>query len=210
MRKKKERFDRLVEEAATCRFCPRMAEEKAVLGHANGDINAPILFVAEAPGRLGAARTGIPFHGDRSGDNFEELLAHIGLTRKDVFITNAVLCNPLNNGNNRPPTKAEISNCSYFLQSLLNLLTPRLVVTLGAVGLEAVNRWNGSRFRLREQVARPIKTPRFILLPLYHPSPRVVHTVRTMPQQKRDFKKILQYLTVTSDRRHPNALHSAS
>ena len=204
MRKKKEQFDRLAEEAAACRICPRMAQEKAVLGPANGACDAPILFVAEAPGRFGAARTGIPFHGDRSGDNFEELLAHIGLTRKDVFITNAVLCNPLHNGKNSPPSKTEISNCSFFLQSLLNLVKPRLVVTLGAVGLEAINQLNGCRYQLREMVARPIKTSRFILLPLYHPSPRVVHTIRNMPQQKRDFKKILRYLPVSSSSQYPD------
>ncbi len=48
--------------------------------------------------------------GDRSGDNFETLLARTGLTRDDVFITNAALCNPLHNGNNSRPTAKELRN----------------------------------------------------------------------------------------------------
>ena len=53
-----------------------------------------MLFVAEAPGRLGADRTGIPLYGDRTGENFQTLLGNIGWKREQVFITNAVLCNP--------------------------------------------------------------------------------------------------------------------
>ena len=107
-------FERLTRQAAGCTTCPNMIDQSAVLGPANGSINSKILFVAEAPGRFGAGRTGIPFSGDKSGDNFEALIAHIGLTRRDIFITNAVLCNPLENGNNRRPTAQEINNCSSF------------------------------------------------------------------------------------------------
>ena len=171
-----------------------MADQSAVLSAANGSVNAKLFFVAEAPGRFGAGRTGIPFCGDRSGDNFEELLAHIGLKRSEVFITNAVLCNPLKDGNNSRPTAAEIRNCSYFLQETLNLARPKVVVTLGAVGLEAVNRLTGSNFRLKDAVAQPQELENFVLLPCYHPSPRVTNWQRPMSQQKRDFRKILDLL----------------
>ena len=65
-----------------------MADLPAVLSSKNGSIYTDLIFVAEAPGRFGAGRTGIPFHGDRSGNNFELLLNHAGLNRKDIFITN--------------------------------------------------------------------------------------------------------------------------
>lgn len=185
------RFRTLAREAAACRRCPAMADCSAVLGPANGSLNARIVFVAEAPGRRGAGRTGIPFSGDQSGKNFEALLAHIGLTREDVFITNAVLCNPLRNGNNRPPTSAEIRNCSPYLTSVLNMIRPRVVVTLGRVGLQALNDFLGTRFQLKEVAARPLSTPKFTLLPLYHPSPRVTNWKRPLSRQKRDFQKIL-------------------
>ena len=104
-------FNRLAKQAAECRVCPNLADQSAVLGSGNGSLTAQVVFVAEAPGRFGAGRTGIPFSGDQSGKNFEILLSHAGWTRDEVFITNAALCNPLKNGNNRRPTSREIRNC---------------------------------------------------------------------------------------------------
>ena len=172
-----------------------MADQPAILSPSNGTVDAKVFFVAEAPGRFGAGRTGIPFHGDRSGDNFEELLAHIGLRRSEVFITNAVLCNPLEDGNNSRPTPAEIHNCSYYLQAALDLVRPKIVVTLGAVGLNAINRLTGSKFRLKDVAAQPQKLKNFIHLPCYHPSPRVTNWQRPMSRQKKDFSKILDLIT---------------
>ncbi len=171
-----------------------MTEQHAVLGPANGNPNADILFVAEAPGRFGGARTGIPFSGDKSGENFETLLDHIGLTRADVFITNAVLCNPLANGNNSRPTAREIDNCKPFLKSTLELVDPRLVVTLGGVGLEAIGRLFGERFQLQDMAAKPKPMTGFTLFPLYHPSPRVANWKRPLARQKKDFERILKIL----------------
>ncbi|MEE9497785.1 MAG: uracil-DNA glycosylase [Nitrospinaceae bacterium] len=185
-------FERLTRQAAKCTTCPNMVNQSAVLGPANGSIDSDILFVAEAPGRFGAARTGIPFSGDKSGDNFEALIAHIGLTRQDIFVTNAVLCNPLANGNNRRPTSKEIGNCSSYLKSVLELMQPRIVVTLGGVGLEAINRILDTRYKLAEVIGKPQKTKNFTLLALYHPSPRVTNWKRPLSIQKRDFKKILK------------------
>jgi len=183
-------FKRLERQASSCRLCPALADQPAILSLANGNLNAKIVFVAEAPGRFGAGRTGIPFHGDKSGNNFETLLAHIGLIRADVFITNAVLCNPLANGNNRRPKTSEIKNCSPFLKATLDLIRPKVVVTLGSVGLQAVNLLLGTRYQLKDKVAQRLSAPNFILFPLYHPSPRVTNWLRPLAQQKKDFKKI--------------------
>ena len=189
-------FKQLEKQAAKCRLCPALADQPAILSSANGNLNAKIVFVAEAPGRFGAGRTGIPFHGDKSGDNFETLLKHIGLTRADVFITNAALCNPLKNGNNRRPKTSEIKNCSPFLKETLNLINPEVVVTLGSVGLQALNHLLETRYQLNENVAQPLITPDFILFPLYHPSPRVANWMRPLFQQKKDFKKILRNISI--------------
>jgi len=187
-------FKKLFQQAAACTICPCMAQQSAVLGPKNGNPNADILFVAEAPGRFGGARTGVPFSGDKSGDNFEILLAHIGLTRDDVFITNTVLCNPLENGNNRRPTLREIDHCRPFLQTTIELVKPRLVVTLGGVGLEAIGRLYGMRFKLQDAAAKPQRVNGFTLFPLYHPSPRVANWKRPLARQKKDFERILRIL----------------
>ena len=77
MRRSHSKFKSLTQKAAECTTCPNMVNQSAVLGSDNGSIDSDILFVAEAPGRFGAGRTGIPFSGDKSGDNFEALIAHI-------------------------------------------------------------------------------------------------------------------------------------
>ncbi|MGH2533368.1 MAG: uracil-DNA glycosylase family protein [Thermomicrobiales bacterium] len=81
-------FAELVCAARSCVACPRMAGRRRALGWANGTLAAEVLFVAEAPGRFGADRTGVPLSGDRTGEQFDRLLAAAG-PRRD-----AVLCNP--------------------------------------------------------------------------------------------------------------------
>ena len=184
------RFLQLEKKAASCRLCPKLADETAILSSANGSLDASIFFIAEAPGRFGARRTGVPFQGDRSGDNFEVLLKHIGLIRSEVFITNAVLCNPLIDGNNRRPSAKEIKNCTSFLKESLDIIRPKVVVTLGTVALNAINQILSTRFQLSQNVAQSISMPDFKLFPLYHPSPRVTNWKRPMAQQKKDFSKI--------------------
>ncbi len=187
---RQQRFDSWAARAAECRLCPRMADQPAVLGPNNGPLDARIVFVAEAPGRLGAGRTGIPFSGDKSGENFETLLAHAGLTRRDVFITNAALCNPLEDGRNRPPTATEMKNCMPFLQAVLDILAPKVVVTLGRAGFLSVNRLLELKRDFSETVCKPVETGAFTWLPLFHPSPRVINWRRPLSLQKRDFNKI--------------------
>jgi len=124
------RFNDLVESVQHCDLCPRLCGRRKVLSTANGSIESKVPFVAEAPGRLGAGRTGIPLYGDRTGDNFETLLGNIGWRREEVFITNAVLCNPTQkNGNNATPTDEEIANCSAYLEMVIALVSPDVIVT---------------------------------------------------------------------------------
>ena len=201
MSNKEKEFRKLSKNSSQCRLCPAMSDLPAILSSKNGSIHTDLVFVAEAPGRFGSGRTGIPFHGDRSGDNFEQLLNHVGLKRKDIFITNAVLCNPLKNGNNRRPTIKEIDNCTSFLENLINLITPKIISTLGGVGLEAINRIFSVSYKLADVVASPLPIGKFILFPLYHPSPRVIYTRRSLDHQKKDFEKLLTNLPLSSQLR---------
>ena len=201
MSDKEKEFRKLSKNSSQCRLCPAMSDLPAILSSKNGSIHTDLIFIAEAPGRFGSGRTGIPFHGDRSGDNFEQLLNHVGLKRKDIFITNAVLCNPLKNGNNRRPTIKEIDNCTSFLENLINLITPKIISTLGGVGLEAINRIFSVSYKLADVVASPLPIGKFILFPLYHPSPRVIYTRRSLDHQKKDFEKLLTNLPLSSQLR---------
>src|ERR1700716_2518382 len=91
---KRARFTALTAETAGCTRCPAMCERTAVLSELNGSEAARIMFIGEAPGRKGADQTRVPFSGDQSGKNLDRFLASIGLSRSDIFITSAALCNP--------------------------------------------------------------------------------------------------------------------
>ena len=166
-----------------------MQDKTAVLSELNGNINPKVLFIAEAPGRQGADRTRKPFSGDKSGANFQILLDSIGLKREEIFITNAVLCSPRSEtGANRKPIRAEIKNCASFLEETINLINPKIIATLGSVSLDALKAIEKHDFRLKTDAAKILYWNKRILIPLYHPSPQVVITVRKLPQQIEDFQ----------------------
>src|SRR4030042_150769 len=137
---KKTKYDLLVENASNCDLCRKMPDRIKILSENNGPLNAKVIFIGEAPGRLGADRTLIPFYGDQTGKNFERLISAIGFLREDVFITNAVLCNPRDEkGNNRSPTFEELQNCSLNLSLVIDIIKPEFIVTLGQYALKALN-----------------------------------------------------------------------
>ena len=89
---------------------------------------------------MGGDRTGVPLSGDQAGNNFAKLLQAASISRDEVFVTNAVLCNPRDaSGNNARPATAEIRNCSAYLDETLCIVDPLVVVTLGAVALRALD-----------------------------------------------------------------------
>jgi DNA polymerase len=168
-----------------------MCDRRAVLSERNGSLSAPLMFIGEAPGRQGGDRTRVPFSGDQSGRNFERFLASIKLTRASIFITNAVLCNPRrDSGANRQPTQREVSNCSAFLRRQIEVINPRVVVTLGAVSLAALRLVEYHHLSLREAVGQVHEWNGRLLVPVYHPSPQVLASHRREREQLRDYKAI--------------------
>jgi uracil-DNA glycosylase len=168
-------FAELIHAAQACRRCPRMEGRRRVLSPANGPLTARVLFVAEAPGRFGADASGVPLSGDRTGRTFEELLAVTGLSRGQVFITNAVLCNPRDEaGRNDRPSRQEIANCGDYLMRLIEILQPAWVATLGAVALDAALRIEPHGLVLARDAGRAVRWFGRWLVPLYHPGPRAL------------------------------------
>lgn len=180
-------FNQLINSVQHCNLCGRMCNRKKVLSRLNGNLDSKVIFIAEAPGRLGADCTGIPLYGDKTGDNFELLLSNIGWNRDEVFITNSILCNPQDEaGNNSTPTKEEIINCSYYLQMTLNLINPDVIVTLGVKALESLKIIHPHSYKLNENVGKSLVWSKWHLVPLYHMGPRaIIH--RSMIKQRGDF-----------------------
>ncbi|WP_313638299.1 uracil-DNA glycosylase [Paenibacillus sp.] len=180
-----------------CPNCPRMSMCKPVLQITELDIKKPIMFIAEAPGRLGAEISRIPLYGDQTGNNFDELLLKAELNRQQCYITNAVLCVPIDErGNNSTPKESEIRNCSGLLLEQIQIIKPRLIVTLGKSALMAL-------YKIRKhQIQLPIINEKpsvhdwngLKVLALYHPSPKVMNMFRNKEKQYADYKVIQDWL----------------
>src|SRR5829696_9664855 len=186
-------FKQLVDDAAGCTLCPAMCGRSAVLNELNGSTEARVMFIGEAPGRKGADRTRVPFSGDQSGVNFDRFLSSIGLTRREIFITSAALCNPRSeSGSNRKPTRKELENCSGFLRRAIEVVDPRVIVTLGSVALEALKRIQYHELNLKESAAQIQSWNGRVLVPIYHPSPQVLASHRREAEQLRDYQVVAQ------------------
>jgi uracil-DNA glycosylase len=171
---RRERLLEVYREASVCEKCPLSATRtKVVFGAGNAD--ADLMFVGEAPGAE-EDRQGLPFVG-RAGALLTELLGGIGMSRKDVFVTNVLRCRP---PGNRDPQPFEIESCWPYLSDSIRLIEPRVVCTLGNFATKLLT--GSTKVRGTPQVHRLGERTVF-LLPLYHPAaalrtPSLVETLR--------------------------------
>ncbi len=163
-------FRALVRGVRACAACTGMRHAH-VLGEASGPVDARAIFVAEAVGRRGGAVTGVPLTRDVSGQRFGDFLAIAGIDRRDVFITNAVLCHPHDHaGRNRAPLPSEVARCLPFLARTLDVVRAPVVVALGAVALGALGRVAPHALTLGAHAGTARAWRGRILVPMYHPS----------------------------------------
>ena len=119
----------LYQEMANCHQC-ELAKYRNRVVPGEGAEDADIVFIGEAPG-WHEDQQGRPFVGS-AGQFLEELLASIGLKREEVYICNVIKCKP---PQNRDPLPIEIRACQQWLDRQLELIHPKLVVTLGRYSL---------------------------------------------------------------------------
>lgn len=194
-------FAELVSHVHACKLCSRMSCSQRILDGSIGPFSAKLMFVGEAPGRLGADASGIPFHGDTAGLNFESLLEGAGLSRYDCLVTNAVLCNPKDaKGNNSTPKPSEIRNCSTNLRRQIEIFRPSIVVSLGGTALKALSFVEEHGLTLDTNVRSSRKWFGRILIPLYHPGQRaMIH--RSYANQRSDYRFVAEELRKSQRRR---------
>jgi DNA polymerase len=121
----KELLDAVASEVIVCHKCELWKTRKnAVPGEGNPE--SPVMFIGEAPGQSEDIE-GMPFVG-AAGKFLETLLSGIGLLRNDVFICNIVKCRP---PRNREPMPNEIQTCTPYLDRQINIIKPKIIVTLG-------------------------------------------------------------------------------
>lgn len=149
----------------TNNICPKLASQATQLVMGSGNDNADIVFIGEAPGKK-EDQTGLPFVG-ASGRFLDQMLEAAEMKREDVYITNIVKYRP---PDNRDPTQAEKDAFLPYLIRQLEIINPKVVITLG--------RHSMSCFLPKAKIAdeHGIATKlsyedyEFMLIPLYHPA----------------------------------------
>jgi uracil-DNA glycosylase len=171
-------------EAASCVRC-RLAEGRTQVVYGVGNPDADLMFVGEGPG-FHEDRQGEPFVG-AAGQLLNRMLGEIGFERGDAYIANVVLCRP---PGNRDPLPDEIEACTPWLTEKLEIIDPRIVVTLGNFATRfiletqaSISRIRGQRFRWRGR----------IVIPTFHPA-AVLHgggeNSRQMQSLREDFMEV--------------------
>ena len=115
----------LYQEIALCQKC-EIARYRIKVVPGEGAEDADIIFIGEAPG-WHEDQQGRPFVGP-AGKYLDELLASIGLRREQVYIANVIKCRPQGN---RDPLPSEIQNCRQWLERQIEIISPKMIVTLG-------------------------------------------------------------------------------
>ena len=177
-------FDVLVSKILSCTRCS-LSEKRTRAVPGEGSHTSGIVFIGEGPGFY-EDQEGRPFVG-RAGKLLDELLGSIGLRRQDVYITNMIKCRA---PNNRDPLPGEIQACKPYLDKELEMITPRVVVTLG--------RYSFSRFFPNEPIGKARGKLRHYnglsILPMYHPA-AALRNGNLRVSLEEDFAKLLAFLT---------------
>jgi len=150
-----------------------------------GPCPADILIVGEAPG-FNEDRQGEPFVG-AAGKLLDTLLARIGLSRADVYITNVLKCRP---PQNRDPMPNEAEACSPYLARQLEMIKPKVVLILGRHALERLMPGQGSISPIHGSL---VKRGDIAYVPLYHPA-AALHNGSLVADLERDFDRVKMYL----------------
>ena len=181
---------------ASCEVCTELCKSATNPVPGEGDPEADIMFVGEAPGAE-EDRQGRPFVG-ASGKFLAEMLESIGLTREEVYITNIVKYRP---PNNRDPFPDEIQACLPYLLEQIGIIRPKLVAFLGRHSMSVffpdkkIGAVHGQP--MKHTYLHAGQTYTQVFLPLYHPA-AALYNGGLRETLKEDFAKIpdlLQTLT---------------
>jgi len=184
----------LAEQIAVCPKC-ELSKTRTHAVPGEGNPNAGIVLIGEGPGFY-EDQQARPFVGP-AGKFLDELLASIGLKRQDVFICNVLKCRP---PDNRDPLPGEMSACAPWLDQQLEIIRPKVIVTLGRFSMnryfpgQAISKIHG----------QPKKLGDVTVVPMYHPA-AALHQASLRHTIEQDFKKVPAILAATlRDEAKPN------
>jgi DNA polymerase len=179
-------LEALKKQALNCHLCElSKSREHVVFGE--GNENAEILFVGEGPGANEDA-LGRPFVG-KSGELLTKMIENVlELSREDVYIANIVKCRP---PGNRTPTSDEAYTCKPYLMKQIELIRPKLIVTLGATAYQYLTEDDTPITKIRGTVHQE---ENYTVIPTYHPS----YLLRNPSAKKEVFEDLKKIKTLIS------------
>jgi DNA polymerase len=192
----------LYSQIRACTRCPlARSRTRAVPGE--GPEDATVMFIGEAPG-FHEDKTGRPFVG-AAGQFLEELLAGIDMTRQDVYIANVIKCRP---PGNRDPSPIEIKACEGYLDRQIELIRPKMVVTLGRFSMARY--FPGSKISAIH--GRPRKIAGVLYYPMFHPA-AALHQPKlrdTVEQDMAQIPELLAEIDQIQDSQKPDEIEQLS
>jgi DNA polymerase len=168
---------------ASCVACD-LSRQRTKVVPGEGAEDADVLFIGEAPG-FNEDQQGRPFVG-AAGGFLDELLHSVGLSRETVYIANVVKCRP---PGNRDPLPHEIQTCRPWLEKQIEIIQPRVIVTLGRFSLaryipgESISKVHGRERRVGD----------ITVFPMYHPA-AALHQGSLRRVIEEDMKKLPKVL----------------
>ena len=168
---KQQLLDQIKADILNKNICPDLAKQATQLVFGEGNPDADIVFIGEAPGKSEDVQ-GKPFVG-ASGKFLSEMLASVNLSREDIYITNIVKYRP---PENRDPSPDEKKEFLPFLQRQLEVIAPKVVVTLGRHSTNCflpdlqISKSHGEPKRVKLQFKNNPDVLEIVILPLYHPA----------------------------------------
>ena len=179
----------VAEAASGCTLC-KLASGRTQVVFGVGRADADLMFVGEGPGEQEDKR-GEPFVG-RAGKLLTQLIEGIELTRADVYIANVVKCRP---PGNRDPQPDEIEACAPWLDRQLELIRPRVIVTLGNFATKLLLQTKDGITKLRgTEFAFTRAGHSAVLIPTLHPSAVLRSGGRALAESRADFVHVKRAL----------------
>ena len=177
-------LDELRDAVAGCTRCV-LAQTRTQTVFGSGSPTADLMFVGEAPG-FHEDKQGIPFVGS-AGQLLGKLLAGIGLTREDVFVSNVLKCRP---PGNRDPQPEEIASCESHLFRQIELIQPKVICTLGNFATKLLSGKSDGITKVhgREQEV-VLGGTRVLLFPIFHPA-AALYTPSMLDVLQADFRNL--------------------
>lgn len=161
MNTKQQQLEELKDNILMNNICPELAKQATQLVFGDGNSDADIVFIGEAPGKNEDIQ-GRPFVG-AAGKFLNEMLETIGLKRDDTYITNIVKYRP---PNNRDPLPEEKSAFLPYLHKQLEIINPKLIVTLGRHSMDVLL----PGLIISQVHGQPKRFKNRVFLPLFHPA----------------------------------------